>query len=53
MVKYLDCGKIVKLQLKQNLEKYIFWILFTSVNLVSLLFKLGKLDIVEYKYDQN
>jgi len=44
--------KLFGLQLNFKLEKYTYWLTFTGINLTSLYFKLGDLDFVEYKYDQ-
>ena len=44
--------KLFGLQLNFKLEKYTYWLAFTGINLTSLYFKLGDLDFVEYKYDQ-
>ncbi len=44
--------KLFGLQLSSNLQKYIYWLTFAGINLTSLYFKLGDLDFVEYKYDQ-
>ena len=40
------------MQLKTKLEKYIYWFTFLVLNFLTLLFKIGKIDLVEYKYDQ-
>tara|TARA_B100000287_G_scaffold11113_1_gene11248 strand:+ start:188 stop:1423 length:1236 start_codon:yes stop_codon:yes gene_type:complete len=40
------------LQLNFKPQKYTYWLTFTGINLTSLYFKLGDLDFVEYKYDQ-
>lgn len=40
------------MQLKTKIEQYIYWLIFTLLNLLSLFFKLRNLDFVEYKYDQ-
>jgi hypothetical protein len=40
------------LQLHSKLQRYIYWLTFLVINFLSLNFKLGKLDFVEYKYDQ-
>ena len=40
------------MQLNFKLQKYTYWLTFTGINLTSLYFKLGDLDFVEYKYDQ-
>lgn len=52
MWKYLNCGKIFGLQIKTKLENYIYWFTFLVLNVLSLFYKLTKLDFVEYKYDQ-
>ena len=52
MWKLLNYGKIFELQLKTRLEKYIYWFTFLITNFLTLFFKIGKLDLVEYKYDQ-
>ena len=44
--------KLFGLQLNFKLQKYTYWLTFTGINLTSLYFKLGDLDFVEYKYDQ-
>jgi len=44
--------KLFGLQLNFKLEKNTYWLTFTGINLTSLYFKLGDLDFVEYKYDQ-
>ena len=40
------------MQLKTKLQKYIYWFTFLAINFLSLLFKIRKLNFVEYKYDQ-
>ncbi len=40
------------MQLKTKLEKYIYWFTFLITNFLTLFFKIGNLDLVEYKYDQ-
>ena len=44
--------KLFGLQLNFKPQKYTYWLTFTGINLTSLYFKLGDLDFVEYKYDQ-
>ena len=44
--------KFFGLQLNSKLQKYTYWLIFSGINLTSLYFKLGDLDFVEYKYDQ-
>ena len=44
--------KLFGLQLNSKPQKYTYWLTFTGINLTSLYFKLGDLDFVEYKYDQ-
>ena len=44
--------KLFGLQLNFKLQKYTYWLTFTGINITSLYFKLGDLDFVEYKYDQ-
>ena len=40
------------MQIKTKLENYIYWFTFLVLNVLSLFYKLTKLDFVEYKYDQ-
>ena len=40
------------MQLNSKIQDYIYWLTFLVINFLSLNFKLGKLDFVEYKYDQ-
>ena len=40
------------MQLNSKIQHYIYWLTFLVINFLSLNFKLGKLDFVEYKYDQ-
>ena len=40
------------MQRKTKLHKYIYWFTFLAINFLSLLFKIRKLNFVEYKYDQ-
>ena len=40
------------MQLNSKIQHYIYWLTFLVINFLSLNFKLGKLEFVEYKYDQ-
>jgi len=48
----LKLWKLFGLQLNFKIQKYTYWLTFLGINLTSLYFKLGNLDFVEYKYDQ-